>query len=137
MKPTSLTSATAAPNRALNSGHQASQFDGWPGTAVNAATDEPIIIGVAKRITNQGMTCTNSSVFNVAWFALREVMPIHRPNQHSASRFAPVLNADANAALTVTPTSVGTGTRFNEAGADAALVPLLAGVELLVVMTTE
>ena len=51
-----------------------------------------ITIGItsadANEMTIPGMTCTKASVFKVARLLLLEVIPIHMPNQHIATRFA-------------------------------------------------
>ena len=53
-----------------------------------------------KAITNQGMISTKRMVFSVAILAVREVRPIHMPNQHRASRSAAVLSAATIAVAT-------------------------------------
>jgi len=104
MKPMSLARASAVVNAELKSGNHVISVDG--------AVPPPLIrlgiinIGVsiptAKLIANQGMICTNNSVFNVAMFALFEVSPIHIPNHHSATRLAPIVTTAPSEIMTVT-----------------------------------
>ena len=70
----------------------------------NFATKNIINMPETNMITNQGMTCTKSIVFKVAMFAVREVKPIHIPNQTSATRLPVVLNAAA-VAVTIATTN--------------------------------
>ena len=101
----SLANANAVVNAELMSGNHVMIIDG-------AVPPPPLIklgiinIGVsiptAKLIANQGIICTNSSVFSVAIFALFDVSPIHIPNHHNATRFVPIITTAPREIITVT-----------------------------------
>src|SRR4051794_10445592 len=60
----------------------------------------PITIEEPKLITIKGTIWTKRNVFSVARLAFLEVIPIHMPNQHRATRLA-VLVANAANAVTI------------------------------------
>src|ERR1035437_507587 len=80
------------------------------------------------------MISTKRSVFNVARLALREVIPIHMPNQQMASRLAAVLSAEAIAAAMPAPTCMALRPIWigRRPRAGAALVPALPGTAIVV-----
>src|SRR5437868_5259958 len=111
MKPMSLATENTAANPALRSGYQAIQDNEAAGLGelpdLNAvlkkldATMAIISMFEPKAITSHGMTWTKSNVFRVARLAVREVIPIHMPNQQRAMRLPAVATAAASAARTV------------------------------------
>ena len=142
MKPMSLATTTAPLRTAPNIGHQANHVIevGVPRDMPRNITPDitnAVTMPVPNAITNQGMIPTKRIVFNVARFALREVMPIHIPNQQKAARLAAVLSAVAIAAampaltcMAVLRVDIGRGRRVG-----AEFVPALPqGV--IVVLTT-
>jgi hypothetical protein len=106
MNPLSLANASAVVNAELMSGNHVIIIDGAAAPPPPANRLGSINMGAsiptAKLIANQGMICTNSSVFSVAMFAFFEVSPIHIPNHHNAARFVPIITTAPSEIITVT-----------------------------------
>src|SRR2546421_10662770 len=86
MNATSLAKARPLAIAECMSGHQVSHCGGGPEDPIRANINIGITVQDAKVITNHGMICTNTRVFNVARFAVFEFKPIHIPNQLNAAR---------------------------------------------------
>src|SRR5688572_27018168 len=104
MNPMSLANASAVVNAELMSGNQVISIDGAvpPPLIRLGSINIGVSIPTAKLIANQGIICTNSSVFSVARFAFFEVSPIHIPNHHNATRLAPIVTTAPREIITVT-----------------------------------